>query len=240
MKNKIVVLVMLLFSIIAIGQEHKSDAISGKVKSFSFSPIHSNVSQVNGLVVGIGHYENKKIEHQRINGVNVEALHIMPLLIVPLRIDIPINSIYMGLIYNERSDFYFLEDYERDTYLSMNGFNLSVGGFIGGANLNGLNISLGSMTNEANGVSIAPVINTSKVFNGLQISALANFSDTGKGMQLGISNVSENLKGIQIGVFNKTVDQRGFQFGLWNRNARRSLPFINWQFSKKKVKSKTS
>jgi hypothetical protein len=36
--------------------------------------------------------------------------------------------------------------------------------------------------------------------------------------------------GMQLGILNLAEELRGFQIGLWNRNARRALPFINWQF----------
>ncbi len=242
MMNKIVVLVMLLFSIIAIGQEHKLDVISGKVKSFSFSPIHSDISQVNGLVLGVGHYANKNIEHQRINGINIDVIHPAPLLLMTFGLEIPFKLLPVGLTYKNSTGVHVLDsnNESKKVKLSMNGLNLSVGGFYEGTDFSGLNLSLISIVNSLSGVSLAPIVNGSEVFNGVQVSALANISASGNGLQVAISNVAGKFNGIQVGLFNKSIDQRGFQFGLWNRNARRSLPFINWQFSKKKTKSKTS
>ncbi|WP_299246595.1 hypothetical protein [uncultured Aquimarina sp.] len=242
MKNKIVILIVLFFTTITFGQEHKLDTISGKVKSFSFSPIHSNVSQVNGLVFGVGHYGNRNIEHQRINGVNIDVIHPAPLLLMTFGLEIPFKLLPIGLTYDNSSGIHVLDSNNKSNKvkLSMNGLNLSVGGFYEGTDFSGLNISLVSIVNDLNGISLAPIVNGSEDFNGIQVSALANISAGGNGLQVAISNVAGKFNGIQLGLFNKSTDQRGFQFGLWNRNARRSLPFINWQFSKKKVKSKTS
>ncbi|MHA7059875.1 hypothetical protein ACWGOQ_0021790 [Aquimarina sp. M1] len=240
MKNKILIVVALI-SIMTFGQEHKLDSVSGKVRLFSFSPIHSNVSQVNGLVLGVGHYKNKNIEHQKINGVNIDVVHPAPLLLMTFGLEIPFKLLPVGLTYKNNTGIHILESNNtpENVKLSMNGLNLSVGGFYEGTDFSGLNVSLISVVNKLSGVSVAPVVNGSEVFNGIQFSTLANITASGNGLQVGISNVAGKFNGIQVGVFNKTVDQRGFQFGLWNRNARRSLPFINWQF-KKKRKSKTS
>lgn len=40
---------------------------------FSLSPISKKVDKVNGLVFGVGHVENKNIDSQTINGLNIEA-----------------------------------------------------------------------------------------------------------------------------------------------------------------------
>ncbi|MDY8138826.1 LA_2272 family surface repeat-containing protein [Aquimarina sp. 2201CG5-10] len=230
MKTRLIILILLVY-VSVFGQEKKKDSLLQPPKIFSFSPIHSKITQVNGLVVGAGHYENKRINHQKINGINIDVLHPAPLLLMSFGLEIPFRSILMGLTYKDGTDMHILDsnDYQT-TQLTMNGLNLSVGGFMNGTNFNGLNISVFSATNRLNGISIAPVLNGSGVSNGVQIAALSNFSVKGNGLQLGISNVSERLHGIQIGLFNKSNDQRGIQLGLWNRNSKRSLPFINWQF----------
>ncbi|MBW1294228.1 LA_2272 family surface repeat-containing protein [Aquimarina litoralis] len=242
MKRKVVVILLILISISVFSQEKKKNSKVQNTKSLSFSPIHSRITNVNGLVVGLGHYENKKIDYQKINGVNIDVLHPAPLLIMTAGLEIPIRLLPVGLTFDGFTDIHVIDrnfDIEK-TQLSMNGLNLSVGGFYDRTDFNGLNISLFNIVKKMNGISVAPLVNGSTNFNGIQLSAVANISAEGTGVQAGISNVAGKFKGIQIGLFNKTADQRGLQIGLWNRNERRSFPFINWQFSKKKEKSKTS
>lgn len=226
MKTRLTVFVILIYVSVS-GQ----DTLLQSPKAFSFSPIHSKVTQVNGLVMGAGHYENRKINHQKINGVNIDVIHPAPLLLMSFGLEIPFRSAVLGLTYDVKTDIHVIDHSDfRSTQLTMNGLNLSAGGFMEGTDFNGLNVSVFMASNTLNGLSIASVLNGSGVVNGVQIAALANFSVKGNGLQLGVSNVSERLHGIQIGLFNMTKDQRGIQFGLWNRNSKRSLPFINWQF----------
>lgn len=239
MKNQILVALVLLVSITQ-AQEYKSASILEKTKLFSLSPIHSDITNVNGLVMGLGHYENKKIQHQRINGVNIDIIHPAPLVLMTFGLEVPFRLLPIGLIYIDGTGVHVLDRSNDEVKLSMNGLNISAGGFYEGTNFNGLNISLVSIVKKLNGFSTAPVVNSSELFNGIQLAAIANLTEKGNGMKIAISNVAGKFKGVQVGLFNKSVDQRGFQFGLWNRNARRSLPFINWQFSKKKDKYKES
>ncbi|KAA1243121.1 hypothetical protein [Aquimarina sp. RZ0] len=238
MKNRILVALVLLGSV-TMAQERKTNASPKKTKLFSLSPIHSDITKVNGLVMGAGHYENKRIEHQKVNGVNIDVLHPAPLALLTFGLEIPIRLLPIGLTYTNNTGIHVLDKSNENVKLSMNGLNASVGGFYEGTNFNGLNVSLIAIVKRLNGVSTAPVVNSSELFNGIQIAAIANLTEKGNGMQVAISNVAGKFKGVQVGLFNKSGDQRGLQFGLWNRNARRSLPFINWQFSKKKTKSKS-
>ncbi|SEL06514.1 hypothetical protein SAMN04487910_1604 [Aquimarina amphilecti] len=124
---------------------------------------------------------------------------------------------------------------------------------------NGISIALlGNEVYHGFGASIALSGNVAHSYLGIQIGAFNDIERYGRGVQFGVFNTSNNYKGIQvglsnhsttthskyegiqIGILNKADKLRGIQIGLWNKNERRSLPFINWQFSKKKVKSKTS
>ena len=68
---------------------------------------------------------------------------------------------------------------------------------------------------------------------GISFSTLQNNHETVNGLSLAIlSNNSQYCNGVQIGLFNTCANLRGFQIGLWNKNAKRSLPFINWNFRK--------
>ena len=82
--------------------------------------------------------------------------------------------------------------------------------------INGLEFNVVSVNNSCNGISLA-AFNLTNQINGLSISLVKNRSD--------------KCKGVQIGLFNQADELNGFQFGLWNKNQKRSLPFINWNFS---------
>jgi hypothetical protein len=199
------------------------------IKIFSLSPISRRVNKVNGFALGVGHYENAKINLQTINGLNVEASPLSAVLFT-ISINVPFESFLVGINDNVISNVAFFDDYKA-TYIRINGLNISSGGFTGGAELRGVNVSIISGMNKMNGFSIGGILNT-KSFSGVSISGLANISDSGNGIQIGPSNVSRKHDGIQIGLFNNSKDLRGMQFGLWNTNGKRKLPFINWQFKK--------
>lgn len=199
------------------------------IKIFSLSPISRRVNKVNGFALGVGHYENEKIKLQTINGLNVEASPLSVALFT-ISINVPFESFLVGINDNVISNVAFFDD-RTDTYIKINGLNISSGGFMGGAELRGINISIISGMNKMNGFSVGGILNT-KSFSGVSISGLANISDSGNGIQIGSSNVSRRHNGIQIGLFNNSKELRGMQFGLWNTNGKRKLPFFNWQFKK--------
>ncbi|KAF2515959.1 LA_2272 family surface repeat-containing protein [Flavobacterium foetidum] len=198
-------------------------------KVFSFSPISRRLNKVNGFTLGFGHYENKNIKLQTINGLNIEASP-TSLILFSISINVPFESIIVGINDHVISNAAFFYT-EVDTYIKINGLNISSGGFTGGSELRGVNISVISGINKMNGFSIGGILNT-KSFSGVSISGLANLSDSGNGIQVGLSNVSRKHNGIQIGLFNNSKDLRGIQFGLWNTNGKRKLPLFNWQFKK--------
>lgn len=210
---------------------------------FSLSPISKKVDKVNGLVFGVGHCENKNIQNQTINGLNVEVN------------PAPIAGTFMAflaLIYlpeiiknNEQKDSLSQHDFKIKNWslspnLKLNGINISTGCFFTSTNMNGLNVSLGNKFKNFNGISIAPLGTISDQLNGLSIGIINEntnlngviigfYNQTYKlnGMQLGIVNKVENNYGIQIGIYNRSFS-RGFQLGIWNKNAKRSFPILNW------------
>ena len=104
--------------------------------------------------------------------------------------------------------------------------------------INGINISLTNTINEVKlrGINITGVITIGDEIDGVTISGISNFAYKMNGVSIAIlHNRATVAKGIQIGLRNKSTDMRGIQIGLWNTNGRRSLPFINWQFKKKKT-----
>lgn len=205
----------------------KGDLRKDSIRYFSFSPIYRKNARVDGLAFGVGHFENCRIKQQTVNGLNLEVSP-MALALIPL-LHVPIEGLFVGINDKQINNVAFF-DYDYETYIKINGLNISSGGFMGGAQVNGLNISVFSGMNEMNGISINATLLGTKSFNGISISGIANITDKGRGVQIAISNVSRNHKGIQIGLFNHSKNLRGFQFGLWNTNGKRKLPFINWQF----------
>jgi hypothetical protein len=220
----------------------KSDCLRTQV--FSLSPISKKVDKVNGLVLGIGHFENKHVQIQTINGVNIEA---NPAPIAGALIG------FMALIYsipdgthNKKPDsikkpIELKIDFSKNPLkLKLRGLNISSGCFFTDTNIEGLNISFGNKFNNFNGLSIAPLgtiadnqngisigfINANNRLNGL-IIGIYNQSLNLNGLQLGVYNLTENNKGIQIGFYNRTF-KKGLQIGFWNKNNKRAMPFINW------------
>lgn len=152
------------------------------IKIFSLSPISRRVNRVNGFALGAGHYQNEKIKLQTINGLNVEASPLSVALFT-ISINVPFESFLVGINDNVISNVAFFDD-RTDTYIKINGLNISSGGFMGGAELRGVNISIISGMNKMNGFSVGGILNT-KSFSGVSISGLANISDLGNGVQIG-------------------------------------------------------
>ena len=242
MKNHFLVLLLVALSINCFGQDtikHKST----HSQIFSLSPISKKVDKVNGLVFGVGHVENKRIENQTINGFNIEANPapiaatmgaFMYLMYLPEIIEKNKN-------YENKSERDFeIKNWTYTPNLKINGLNLSTGCFFTTTSMNGLNISLGIKFKNFNGLSIAPLGTISDKINGASIGIInANTNLKGaifgiynqtyelKGLQTGIVNQVERNKGIQLGVFNKSYS-RGLQIGVWNKNSNRSFPILNW------------
>jgi hypothetical protein len=100
---------------------------------------------------------------------------------------------------------------------------------------NGITISgLGNDSYITNGIAIAGIGNSSQIFNGIQIAGFNNTIDF-TGLQIGVWNnidsQNKTFNGLQIGIQNNAGNLKGIQIGLWNKNNKRSLPFINWNFS---------
>ncbi|UIR57407.1 hypothetical protein LZQ00_06210 [Sphingobacterium sp. SRCM116780] len=193
-----------------------------QTKIFSLSPLSKTTTQVNGMVLGIGHFP-KSDQIQRINGVNVDVL--------------PLSLVFLGF-----ADGPHPATRKEPTRLITNGLNVALGGYYRGMINNGVMITLYNLGKETNGLSINGTYVDVERLHGLHISGIGNFSDYAagvnigfannnvqmKGVQIGIFNTSQKLTGIQIGFFNSTKSLQGLQLGLWNKNGRRTLPLINF------------
>lgn len=236
---------LVFFMFISVCSYAQNDSISYEMHTqiFSLSPISKKVDKVNGLVFGAGHFENRNIENQTINGLNLEIngapiagafigfIAIMYLPEVIKNNNVPITG---------KNDFEKIENWKITPYLKINGINISTGCFFTRTSMNGLNVSLANKYNDFNGVSITAIGNISDNHNGIAIGLL-NANNNLKGMNVGVFNLTYELKGLhigvvnyvkinkgfQIGVFNRSYS-KGLQVGIWNVNNKRSLPFINW------------
>lgn len=77
------------------------------IKIFSLSPISKRVKKVNGFALGVGHYENQKIQLQTINGLNVEVSP-LSLALFSIAINVPLESVFVGINDNVISNTAFL------------------------------------------------------------------------------------------------------------------------------------
>ena len=236
---------LVILMLVSVCSNAQNDSIFNKTHTqiFSLSPISKKVKKVNGLAFGVGHFDNKKIKNQTINGLNLEVngapiagafLGFMSIMYLPEIIknnNIPITG---------ENDFEKINGLNTNLNLKINGINISSGCFFTSTSMNGLNISLGNKYDDFNGVSLTVLGNISDNHNGIAIG-LFNANNNLKGMNVGVFNLTYELKGvhfgvinyskinkgIQIGLFNRSYS-KGLQVGIWNVNNRRSLPFINW------------
>jgi hypothetical protein len=245
MKASVLVILSFVFGC-AYGQNSvliENDSIPLHSQIFSLSPMSKKVDKVNGLVLGVGHVENKHVTNQTINGVNVEAnpaplagafIAFMSLVYLP---EIIKNNKKSDSIRNTE-EYYKIKNYS--PHLRLNGLNVSTGCFFTTTSMNGINISAGNKFNNFNGLSVTVLGTISDHQNGLSIG-IYNANNDLSGSTIGIYNQSYQLSGLHLGIFNQTrinrgvqigvlnkSNSKGFQLGLWNINNKRSMPFLNW------------
>ena len=115
----------------------------------------------------------------------------------------------------------------------------------GGSKLNGVGVMACMMTDTVNGLAISALLTDNRYLdqsaqtdiNGVAFALF--FADIGevRGISVAATNYSESHKGLAIGVINRTSRLKGVQIGLYNialNNPRgfRRLPFINMHFGK--------
>lgn len=241
--KRLLLFLTLFFSMHGYCQD--SNLIVKHTQIFSLSPISKKVDNVNGLVFGIGHFDNRNIQSQTINGLNVEingapiaGAFIGFISIVYLPEIIKNNKKPDSLI--KTGEFIKIKKWDSNLKLKLNGINLTTGCFFTSASMNGLNVSLANKFDDFNGLSLAVLGTMALNQNGISIG-LFNGNNNLKGMTIGVMNSSYNLKGsqfgvinyckdnhgIQIGIFNRSFS-KGLQVGIWNVNHKRAMPFINW------------
>ena len=72
MKNQFLATLLVTLSLNCFGQDTLNTNTLHQ-QFFSLSPISKKVGKVNGLAFGVGHVENRNVENQTINGLNLEA-----------------------------------------------------------------------------------------------------------------------------------------------------------------------
>lgn len=226
MKNRILVIIVLLISISVYSQKKKKLFYGWKYYSENFDY---------GFSMGLSSKTPNNTNTYRTYVVRSEFSFIGLAYLMA-----PESSIDGGRTNVENKVNGLNVSFGSDKDIDSNGLSVAVfGQYL--QKMNGLAISsMGNSVDEQNGISVSLILN--QMYEGIGISAaLGNETYYYKGLQVGGSNIiKEKGFGLQIGVYNESSDYRGIQLGLWNRNGRRSLPFVNWQFSKKKTKSKES
>jgi len=244
MKTKILAL-LIFFSIKGFSQD-SLQVPELRSQLFSLSPISRKVDNVNGIVFGIGHIDNKRIVSQTINGMNLEvnpapaAGALMAFMMIVHAPDVIKANKRDKSIGVDDERFMKINDWTTTPHLKLNGINLSTGCFFTSTDMTGLNISLGNKFNNFNGISLAPLGTLAGKQNGLSIGiingnnqlsgatfGIYNQSKDLNGLHFGIVNRAKRNDGLQVGVYNKSFS-KGFQLGLWNVNSKRSLPLLNW------------
>lgn len=168
---------------------------------FSFSP--GGADEVTGLMLNMFPSDSK---FTSIKGLELELSPISPMIIG--------MSIFhiIELTTNDYSQHY---DIPQEINKEIEGVHIGMLN-IDPSSINGFEINVLSFANSCNGLSIS-AINITNEINGVSVGVIRNFA--------------EKCSGVQIGLINESDDLKGFQFGLWNKNNKRSLPFINWNFS---------
>lgn len=204
------VVVMLLCSINALAQSDtatKTDSLTQakkKVRNVIGLIPNSRTKKINGLSIGavIDPYDTVTI-----NGLNIEILG-----------GFVGSQNYISSKTNFKDTAGNKEVFYKKFSQQINGITIATIAGVNNAQVNGITLaSFYNLANEVNGVSAAFLLNGNLFFNGIEIALFANSSSKGRGLQLSLFNTCHDFRGIQI--------------GLWNKNGKRSLPFINWQFT---------
>ncbi|MGY3791169.1 LA_2272 family surface repeat-containing protein [Aquimarina sp. 433] len=254
MRISILTLMVLIISRITFGQDNKVVAPIGFFNSTN--------TDVYGLSIGLA---QKKVEPDtnttKSNGLRIEPFGKGFSIFFTPKIGLPDKESEFENYFNRKpTEIVNGINVSGGTlsFMDINGISVS-GGVQALRRMNGISITgFGNYSYKVNGIQLAVYGSSTYVLRGVLFGMLGSFVVDGKGIQISgfndfktfkglqigawndIDSKSESFEGVQIGILNNTKTLKGIQIGLWNKNERRSLPFINWQFSKKKNKSKTS
>ncbi len=198
--------------------DHSVTIDSFKVRNgIGFTPSKANV--INGWSIGwlmlSGFQEKDKVE--TINGIytNLSPLQVFwGMMMIPRLVLTPFTLNRAQLAIS-------IIDTTIINYNTINGVAFSVVDASEIYIVNGLQVSiLMHELYKLQGVSAALGSSNYYSFNGVMISGVANITNRGKGLQIGLFNTSSRLNGVQI--------------GLWNRIGNIGFPFINMCFRRER------
>lgn len=176
-----------------------------------FTP--NSVDEINGLALGAwaesmkGDDINER-DSLKVNGINLE--------INPIMLFVLIRGAW-NAGYPDSLGYYHTA-IENNYSTTLNGINVGVLATVGNYRVRGISVGgITTVVDQMSGICITGFNNFAYVADGLQFSLIRNRATV--------------ARGIQVGIYNKATRLRGIQLGLWNVNERRSLPFINWQFT---------
>lgn len=210
-------------SLTVFGQEQTTSE-SGTSKIIAFTPLSSNISEVNGLAVGIGidgDFNPKSKKFQTINGLNLDVN--------------PLGFLIFCFYDSSKAQ-------NTMTKAQINGLSLSLAGNLRDVSNNGVGISMYNYGMDMNGAFVSFFANDVEELNGFGVSIFGNHASNGRGLFVGGYNSADDFKGMQIGVYNHmntgfgiqiglvniSKSTSGLQLGFWNRNGKRTMPFINF------------
>ena len=102
--------------------------------------------------------------------------------------------------------------------------------------INGVSISGGitATKTKMNGLAINAIWGNENQMNGLEVTGLINLHYSFQGLLIAPVNRVISGKGLQIGIYNNCKQGRVVQIGLLNKIGKRTIPFINFSFRRKK------
>lgn len=210
-------------SLTVFGQEQtNSEGATSKI--IAFTPLSPNISEVNGLAIGIGldgDFNPKSKDFQTINGLNLDVN--------------PLGFLIFCFYDSSKAQ-------NTMTKAQINGVSLSLAGNLRDVSNSGVGISMYNYGMDMNGAFVSFFSNDVEELSGLAVSIFGNHASSGrglfvggynsvddfKGMQIGVYNHMQTGFGIQIGLVNISKSTSGLQLGFWNRNGKRTMPFINF------------
>lgn len=215
MKTNLLSILALLMSCLLFSQDSLAN-ISDKAKVFGFSP-SKKTKNINGILLKYYDEIDNEIVPKKVNGIGLgfNGLGIF----IPFLMLVNIGSI-------DNWDFpIHSPETVPDKMNKINGLQLSI-------------INMEPTVTNGLELSFSSNIGAPAVINGVSISPLYNIHHTSNGFVISpIANISQKCRGVQIALYNSCKDVKGIQIGFWNENQKRKLPFINWNFKSKKVKS---
>lgn len=206
--KKLFLLFNLLFGITFNAQTNNDSLlISQKSKIVGFSP-SKNTKNVDGLLIKYFDEIDQEIAPKRVNGIGC-GFNI-------LGVFFPV----LALVSLPEIDKWSFGDIESvslpDKMNEINGLQFSI-------------VNMEPTVTNGIEVNISSNLGAPSVINGFAFSPFFNIHHTQRGVVVAtFANVSTKCRGLQIGFFNNCSDIKGLQIGFWNKNAKRSLPIINF------------